>query len=257
MTELCVCPSSCQNVSPSGPVRFIWDHHSEWADFNVDAYSAASLRAVSYAYPGMRPTRFAGIQIIMLFGHTIGHEGVCHWIVFCPSLFKYYYNDIWQLHAVHFKCVFYSIIILSCSITSISDVFSCLKLFDLKGILLNKKMLLNQETFIYCRWFLSCYVSVNFSVALFEKNKIKWGRKALIHLLFCNCFLFWPGMRGLMKMLWEHVQNLSLLLLIICFQMMVHCYLLVSALSHWIQKQYGLTSLHLTFHIFLQYWCKY
>ncbi|XP_015387670.1 homeobox-leucine zipper protein REVOLUTA-like isoform X3 [Citrus sinensis] len=28
----------------------------------------------------------------------------------------------------------------------------CLKLFDLKGILLNKKMLLNQETFIYCRY---------------------------------------------------------------------------------------------------------
>ncbi|KAH9706175.1 hypothetical protein KPL70_012125 [Citrus sinensis] len=95
MTELCVCPSSCQNVSPSGPVRFIRDHHSEWADFNVDAYSAASLKAGSYAYPGMRPTSFAGIQIIMLFGHTIGHEG---------------------------------------------------------GILLNKKMLLNQETFIYCRY---------------------------------------------------------------------------------------------------------
>lgn len=93
MTELCVCPSSCQNVSPSGPVRFIRDHHSEWADFNGDAYSAASLKAGSYAYPGMRLTWFAGIQIIMLFGHTIGHEGVCHWIVFCPSLFKYYYND--------------------------------------------------------------------------------------------------------------------------------------------------------------------
>ncbi|XP_024957413.1 homeobox-leucine zipper protein REVOLUTA-like isoform X1 [Citrus sinensis] len=76
MTELCVCPSSCQNVSPSGPVRFIRDHHSEWADFNVDAYSAASLKAGSYAYPGMRPTSFAGIQIIMLFGHTIGHEGL-------------------------------------------------------------------------------------------------------------------------------------------------------------------------------------
>lgn len=68
---------SCQNVPPAVLVRFLREHRSEWADFNVDAYSAASLKAGSYAYPGMRPTRFTGSQIIMPLGHTIEHEEVC------------------------------------------------------------------------------------------------------------------------------------------------------------------------------------
>ncbi|KAE8038839.1 hypothetical protein FH972_011311 [Carpinus fangiana] len=65
-----------QNVPPAVLVRFLREHRSEWADFNVDAYSAASLKAGSYAYPGMRPTRFTGSQIIMPLGHTIEHEEV-------------------------------------------------------------------------------------------------------------------------------------------------------------------------------------
>ncbi|OWM84197.1 hypothetical protein CDL15_Pgr028189 [Punica granatum] len=63
-----------QNVPPAVLVRFLREHRSEWADFNVDAYSAASLKAASYAYPGLRPTRFTGSQIIMPLGHTIEHE---------------------------------------------------------------------------------------------------------------------------------------------------------------------------------------
>jgi homeobox-leucine zipper protein len=63
-----------QNVPPAVLVRFLREHRSEWADFNVDAYSAASLKANSYSYPGMRPTRFTGSQIIMPLGHTIEHE---------------------------------------------------------------------------------------------------------------------------------------------------------------------------------------
>ncbi|EEF32454.1 homeobox-leucine zipper protein REVOLUTA [Ricinus communis] len=63
-----------QNVPPAVLVRFLREHRSEWADFNVDAYSAASLKAGSYAFPGMRPTRFTGSQIIMPLGHTIEHE---------------------------------------------------------------------------------------------------------------------------------------------------------------------------------------
>ncbi|KAJ0020398.1 hypothetical protein Pint_32160 [Pistacia integerrima] len=63
-----------QNVPPAVLVRFLREHRSEWADFNVDAYSAASLKAGSFAYPGMRPTRFTGSQIIMPLGHTIEHE---------------------------------------------------------------------------------------------------------------------------------------------------------------------------------------
>ncbi|XWS71825.1 hypothetical protein CRYUN_Cryun03dG0171200 [Craigia yunnanensis] len=63
-----------QNVPPAVLVRFLREHRSEWADFNIDAYSAASLKAGTYAYPGMRPTRFTGSQIIMPLGHTIEHE---------------------------------------------------------------------------------------------------------------------------------------------------------------------------------------
>ncbi|XP_028808038.1 homeobox-leucine zipper protein REVOLUTA isoform X2 [Neltuma alba] len=63
-----------QNVPPAVLVRFLREHRSEWADFNVDAYSAASLKAGSFAYPGMRSTRFTGTQIIMPLGHTIEHE---------------------------------------------------------------------------------------------------------------------------------------------------------------------------------------
>lgn len=66
-----------QNVPPAVLVRFLREHRSEWADFNVDAYSAASLKAGTYAYPGMRPTRFTGSQIIMPLGHTIENEEVC------------------------------------------------------------------------------------------------------------------------------------------------------------------------------------
>ncbi|XP_010535608.1 PREDICTED: homeobox-leucine zipper protein REVOLUTA [Tarenaya hassleriana] len=63
-----------QNVPPAVLVRFLREHRSEWADFNVDAYSAATLKAGTYGYPGMRPTRFTGSQIIMPLGHTIEHE---------------------------------------------------------------------------------------------------------------------------------------------------------------------------------------
>ncbi|KAK1435142.1 hypothetical protein QVD17_00902 [Tagetes erecta] len=64
-----------QDVPPAVLVRFLREHRSEWADFNVDAYSAASVKANSYnTYPGMRPTRFTGSQIIMPLGPTIEHE---------------------------------------------------------------------------------------------------------------------------------------------------------------------------------------
>ncbi|KAI7746640.1 hypothetical protein M8C21_013284 [Ambrosia artemisiifolia] len=64
-----------ENVPPAVLVRFLREHRSEWADFNVDAYSAASVKANPYnTYPGMRPTRFTGSQIIMPLGHTIEHE---------------------------------------------------------------------------------------------------------------------------------------------------------------------------------------
>ncbi|XP_038894236.1 homeobox-leucine zipper protein REVOLUTA-like isoform X2 [Benincasa hispida] len=63
-----------QNVPPIALIRFLREHRSEWADFNVDAYSATSLKTGSYASPGMRPMRFTGSQIIMPLGHTIEQE---------------------------------------------------------------------------------------------------------------------------------------------------------------------------------------
>ncbi|KAL0713566.1 hypothetical protein Bca4012_020544 [Brassica carinata] len=63
-----------QNVSPAILIRFLREHRSEWADFNVDAYSAATLKAGAFAYSGMRPTRFSGSQIIMPLGHTVENE---------------------------------------------------------------------------------------------------------------------------------------------------------------------------------------
>ncbi|KAL8525439.1 hypothetical protein ACS0TY_014884 [Phlomoides rotata] len=63
-----------QNVPPAVLIRFLREHRSEWADFNIDAYAATSLKASTYTYSGIRPTRFTGSQIIMPLGHTIEHE---------------------------------------------------------------------------------------------------------------------------------------------------------------------------------------
>ncbi|XP_047321483.1 homeobox-leucine zipper protein REVOLUTA-like [Impatiens glandulifera] len=63
-----------QNVPPAVLVRFLREHRSEWADFNIDAYSAAALKTSAYMYPGMRPTKFTGGQVIMPLGHTIEHQ---------------------------------------------------------------------------------------------------------------------------------------------------------------------------------------
>lgn len=162
VTGLLIFPFFWQNVPPAVLVRFLREHRSEWADFNVDAYSAASLKAGSYAYPGMRPTRFTGSQIIMPLGHTIEHEEVCllNCLLFLSGTPIVWWN-LTVLSAAHIKCMFYSIIVTRCSILIISssEIFSCLKLFDLRGILLHKKMLLCQETFIYCRCFL-CLVAM-------------------------------------------------------------------------------------------------
>ncbi|KAL5990646.1 Homeobox-leucine zipper protein hox9 [Asimina triloba] len=64
----------CNNVPPALLVRFLREHRSEWADYNIDAYSAASLKAASNAFPGLRPTRFSGSQIIMPLANTVENE---------------------------------------------------------------------------------------------------------------------------------------------------------------------------------------
>ncbi|GFZ18885.1 homeobox-leucine zipper family protein [Actinidia rufa] len=62
------------NVPPAVLIRLLREHRSEWADFNIDAYSAAAPKASSFAYPGMRPMRFTGNPIIMPLSYTITHE---------------------------------------------------------------------------------------------------------------------------------------------------------------------------------------
>lgn len=82
-----------QNVPPAVLVRFLREHRSEWADFNVDAYCASSLKAGSCAYPGMRPTRFTGSQIIMHLGHTIEQEEVRLCVCFLFRIILFWMNS--------------------------------------------------------------------------------------------------------------------------------------------------------------------
>lgn len=63
-----------QNVPPALLVRFLREHRSEWADYNIDAYSAASLKAGSCCFPGLKTTRFSGSQIITPLAHTLENE---------------------------------------------------------------------------------------------------------------------------------------------------------------------------------------
>lgn len=84
--------SLLQNVPPALLVQFLREHRSEWADYNIDSYSAASLKAGSYAFLGLRPTRFSGNQIIMPLAHTVEKEEVC----FTPNYFVVIYvHLIW------------------------------------------------------------------------------------------------------------------------------------------------------------------
>ncbi|KAJ1426218.1 START-like domain superfamily [Sesbania bispinosa] len=63
-----------QNVPPPLLVRFLREHRSEWADYGVDAYSAASLKASPYAVPCTRPVGFPSSQVILPLAQTVEHE---------------------------------------------------------------------------------------------------------------------------------------------------------------------------------------
>ncbi|KAL5577386.1 hypothetical protein UlMin_019085 [Ulmus minor] len=64
-----------QNVPPAILVRFLREHRSEWADYGVDAYSAACLKASPYAIPFARPGGgFPSSQVILPLAHTVEHE---------------------------------------------------------------------------------------------------------------------------------------------------------------------------------------
>ncbi|GLT35716.1 hypothetical protein SLA2020_101430 [Shorea laevis] len=63
-----------QNVPPALLVRFLREHRSEWADYGVDAYSAACLKASPYAVPCARLGGLPSSQVILPLAHTVEHE---------------------------------------------------------------------------------------------------------------------------------------------------------------------------------------
>ncbi|XP_076929386.1 homeobox-leucine zipper protein ATHB-15-like [Bidens hawaiensis] len=87
---LCVKASMLlQDVPPAHLLRFLREHRSEWADYNIDAYSAAAIKLGPCSLPGGQIGNFGG-QVILPLAHTIEHEellevikmeGVAH----CPE----------------------------------------------------------------------------------------------------------------------------------------------------------------------------
>ncbi|XP_057462477.1 homeobox-leucine zipper protein ATHB-14-like [Actinidia eriantha] len=63
-----------QNVPPAILVRFLREHRPEWADYGIDAYSAACLKASPYAFPCARPSGFPSSPVILPLAHTVEHE---------------------------------------------------------------------------------------------------------------------------------------------------------------------------------------
>ncbi|GER52114.1 homeobox-leucine zipper protein HOX32 [Striga asiatica] len=63
-----------QNVPPAILLRFLREHRSEWADVNVDSYSAAAVKTVPpCTFLGPRFGNFGG-QVVLPLAQTIEHE---------------------------------------------------------------------------------------------------------------------------------------------------------------------------------------
>ncbi|KAB2611263.1 homeobox-leucine zipper protein ATHB-15 [Pyrus ussuriensis x Pyrus communis] len=62
-----------QNVPPAILLRFLREHRSEWADNNIDAYSAAAVKVGPCSLAGSRVGSFGG-QVILPLAHTLEHE---------------------------------------------------------------------------------------------------------------------------------------------------------------------------------------
>lgn len=65
-----------KNVPPLVLIRFLREHRAEWADYGVDAYCAASLRATPFAVPCVRTGGFPSNQVILPLAQTLEHEEV-------------------------------------------------------------------------------------------------------------------------------------------------------------------------------------
>ncbi|GAB2228070.1 hypothetical protein Droror1_Dr00009900 [Drosera rotundifolia] len=62
-----------QNVPPAVLLRFLREHRSEWADNNIDAYSAMAAKVGPCSLPGARIGNFTN-QVVLPLAHTIEHE---------------------------------------------------------------------------------------------------------------------------------------------------------------------------------------
>ncbi|OIW17008.1 hypothetical protein TanjilG_00148 [Lupinus angustifolius] len=62
-----------QNVPPAILLRFLREHRSEWADNNMDAYSAAAVKVGPCSFSGSRVANYGG-QVILPLAHTVEHE---------------------------------------------------------------------------------------------------------------------------------------------------------------------------------------
>ncbi|KAI5436663.1 hypothetical protein KIW84_022974 [Lathyrus oleraceus] len=67
------CYYNAQNVPPAILLRFLREHRSEWADNNMDAYSAAAIKVGPCSFSGSRVGNYGG-QVILPLAHTIEHE---------------------------------------------------------------------------------------------------------------------------------------------------------------------------------------
>ncbi|KAI3974032.1 hypothetical protein MKX01_026429 [Papaver californicum] len=67
-----------KNVPPALLVRFLREHRSEWADYGVDAYAAASMKSSPYSIPGARPSNFSSnfpsSHVVIPLAHTLENE---------------------------------------------------------------------------------------------------------------------------------------------------------------------------------------
>lgn len=80
-----------QNVPPAILLRFLREHRSEWADNNMDVYSAAAIKVGPCSLPGSRVGNYGG-QVILPLAHTIEHEEVMTGAFYQLQILRIYYS---------------------------------------------------------------------------------------------------------------------------------------------------------------------
>ncbi|KAK8961404.1 Homeobox-leucine zipper protein HOX32 [Platanthera guangdongensis] len=74
--------AALENVPPTLLVRFLREHHSEWADSGVDFYSVASLRASTFAVPDVLSRDMYLLQLYCGINESV--VGSCAQLLFAP-----------------------------------------------------------------------------------------------------------------------------------------------------------------------------